>query len=86
MYTGDSRPGLRNTYLCYHSQTGERKQGGGMTSPFPYVLLLFHDFGSSVAQATHEPVVVVTDWSVPDRRKNVRRPSHSSKLFHNTGA
>ena len=45
-----------------------------------------HDFGSSVAQATHEPVVVVTDWSVPDKRKNVRRPSHSSKLFHNTGA
>ena len=57
-----------------------------MTSPFLHVLLLFHDFGSSVAQATHEPVVVVTDWSVPDKRKNVRRPSHSSKLFHNTGA
>ena len=38
-----------------------------MTSPFFHVLLLFHDFGSSVAQATHEPVVVVTDWSVPDR-------------------
>ena len=35
-----------------------------MTSPFLHVLLLFHDFGSSVAQATHEPVVVVTDWSV----------------------
>ena len=71
--------------MCYHSQTGERKQGG-MTSSFLNVLLLFHDFGSSVAQATHEPVVVVTDWSVPDKRKNVRRPSHSSKLFHNTGA
>ena len=39
-----------------------------MTSPFISVLLQsMIAMVTMIAPATHEPVVVVTDWSVPDR-------------------
>ena len=39
-----------------------------MTSPFISVLLQSRiAMVTMIAPATHEPVVVVTDWSVPDR-------------------
>ena len=59
--------------LCHHSQTGERNGGGWL---LPLSVFFFNPWlpwlrmiamVAMIAPATHEPVVVVTDWSVPDR-------------------
>ena len=61
-----SRPVLKGSSCITIHKLG--RGTGRMTSPFISVLLQsMIAMVTMIAPATHEPVVVVTDWSVPDR-------------------